>query len=115
MRRDKNDEQWQECKRKVIARDKNKCQLIAHLTTPEYNTLNRNAPRHLLSILDPAHCIAVSEDPTIMYDVSNVWTVNRYSHENLDNLCSPIDGHRITKEEQEIWWRRIKGLLRKSL
>ena len=61
----------------------------------------------LITPLDPAHYIAVSENPNIMYMPENIVMLNRYSHTNLDSCRNPITGEPITKAEALRWWDRI--------
>jgi len=106
MRRDSNDKQWREVKDKVYERDNNRCRLLKVLDIREALLLRKNAGPYLNQI-DPAHYIAVSEHPSIMYDENNICCLNHYSHSNLDSGKSPIDGHSISHEEVKEWWKRI--------
>lgn len=107
MRRDKNDLQWQKVKEEVRARDKNQDRLLRVLTVKEALLLQKRAPRIQLEKLDAAHIWPVSIYPDLMYDKNNVVLLNRYSHENLDNMRDPITGDSITYEERQAWWERI--------
>jgi hypothetical protein len=107
MRRDSNDEQWQEVKKLVFARD-TCCRLVKVLTAREFLVLQRNAG-FMLSRFDPAHVFGVGPYPKLVYDPENIVRLNRYSHECLDTMKSPIDGTCITKEEKRAWWERIIG------
>ena len=107
MRRDSNDKQWQKAKKLVIERDGGICRLLKILTIPEAMKLKRNAGGMFLNRIDPAHYRAVSERPDLCYDPNNIVCLNRYSHSNLDDGKDPLDGHSITSEEVEGWWRRI--------
>lgn len=106
MRRDSNDKQWKEVKDKVYTRDNNRCRLLKVLNIKEALLLQRNAGPYL-SQIDPAHYIAVSENPSIMYDPNNICCLNHYSHSNLDSHKDPIDGHSISQREVDSWWIRI--------
>ncbi len=106
MRRDSNDKKWKEVKDKVYSRDQNRCRLLKVLNIKEALILRRNAGPYLNQI-DPAHYIAVSESPSIMYDENNICCLNHYSHSNLDSYKDPLDGHSISKQEVENWWKRI--------
>ena len=106
MRRDSKDQNWQKVKAEVKARDGLRCRLIKVLSYREMLILKKNAGPFLFS-LDPAHYIAVSEDPSIMYIPENIVMLNRYSHTNLDNYRNPITGEPITKAEALKWWDRI--------
>lgn len=63
----------------------------------------------MLKRLDAAHIYPVSQYPGIMYNDANIVTLNRYSHDNLDNLRHPITGDPITYEERQEWWEKIAG------
>lgn len=99
---------WEETRNTVFKRDGNICRLVRILSAKDYLILQRNA-KHLLTVLDPAHVIARSRAPNLVYDPNNVVLLNRYSHEMLDSCCNPIDGKRITLQEREEWWMRIVG------
>ncbi len=107
MRRDSSDRQWQEVKEKVRSRDKNQDRILRVLTVKEAFLLKKKAPRSMLEKLDAAHIWPVSLYPELMYSVHNIVTLNRYSHENLDNMRCPITGDTITYEERQAWWQRI--------
>lgn len=107
MRRDKNDLQWQKVKEEVRARDKNQDRILRVLTIKEALLLQKRAPRIQLEKLDAAHIWPVSIYPDLMYDKNNVVLLNRYSHENLDNMRDPVTGESITYEERQAWWERI--------
>ena len=113
-RRSSRDADWQRVKAEVRERDDNKCRLIRCLTMAEYLILKKNAGR-LLNIIDPAHYLSVSSRPDLCYDADNICCVNRYSHENLDDFKSPIDGHPIDKDEVDNWWMRILSTNYKQL
>ena len=98
MRRDSKDQNWQKVKAEVKARDGLRCRLIKVLSYREMLILKKNAGP-FLSGLDPAHYIAVSEDPSIMYIPENIVMLNRYSHTNLDNYRNPITGEPINPEQ----------------
>ena len=107
MRRDKNDEQWQEAKKIVFARDSH-CRLIEVLSAREFLILQRKAGI-ILSRFDPEHVFGAGAYPKLIYDTDNIVRLNRFSHTKLDNVCSPITGDCITYEERQSWWERIIG------
>ncbi len=109
MRRDKNDIRWQQVKDEVRSRDKNQDRLLRVLSVKEALVLQRKAPRIQLEKLDAAHIFPVSIYPDLLYDKNNVVLLNRYSHENLDNMKHPVTGGRLTYEERQGWWERIAG------
>ena len=106
MRRDSKDLEWKKAKAEVKERDGLRCRLIRVLSYKEMLLLKKNAGP-LITPLDPAHYIAVSENPNIMYMPENIVMLNRYSHTNLDNCRNPITGEPITKAEALRWWDRI--------
>ena len=105
-RRSSADSDWRKVKLEVNERDGGRCRLIRCLTASEYLLLKRNAGPYL-NVIDPAHYISVSERPDLCYDADNICCLNRYSHQNLDDSRSPIDGHPIDGSEVDGWWMRI--------
>lgn len=106
MRRDANDRRWKAVKDEVYARDGSRCRLMKVLNALEAMTLIRNAGPYL-SVIDPAHYLPVGQYPALCYEADNIVCLNHYSHANLDDMKSPIDGCRISREEAEGWWTRI--------
>jgi hypothetical protein len=109
MRRDSSDTQWREVKERVRKRDGNKDRLLRILTVKDALLLRKKAPVVLLRKLDAAHIFPVSTHPEIVYVDANIVTLNRYSHEALDNLRDPLTNEPISYEERQEWWRRIAG------
>ncbi len=106
-RRSSSDSEWRKVKDAVRKRDDGRCRLIRCLTAAEYSILRANAGAIELGIIDPAHYLSVSSRPDLCYDSDNICCINRYSHQNLDDFRSPIDGHHITDSEVMSWWHRI--------
>lgn len=106
MRRDSNDADWRKVKDLVSERDKGMCRLLKVLTIPEALKLRKNAGGFLNKV-DAAHYRPVSERPDLIYEPNNLVCLNRYSHSNLDDFKDPLDGHCISADEVERWWRRI--------
>ncbi len=100
------DEKWLETKQLVKDRDKGVCQLLNKLPFQIKQTLIENS-NGFYKILDPAHRISKGSSVSKKYEVSNVWTLNRYSHSNLDSYKHPIKGYNINKEEHDLWWQII--------
>ena len=104
----KVDERWEEIKAGL---GKN-CRLITRLYEMGLNSLlkelNDNAS-HLINTVDGAHYKSRSRYPFLIYYADNVIPLNRYSHSMLDQSRDPINGERITKEEQEEWWQFLLG------
>ena len=75
----------------------------------EMMILKRNAPPPKLTQLDPAHIEPVGVHPEYCYLDDNVVMLNHYSHSNLDNMRSPLDGKPISRETRDNWWKRIAG------
>ena len=103
-----DDSEWREVANKVHKRDNEECQLLKVLTPEEKKELLSNAGG-FIHTLDPAHVFRKSSYPHMKYDVGNIYLLNRYSHSNLDNQKSPINGKSITPMEAVIWWIRIVG------
>lgn len=106
MRRDSNDLEWRKVKEVVKDRDKNICRLVRILSISDTFFLKKNAGS-LLYTVDAAHYRPVSERPDLIYNPNNIVCLNRYSHSNLDDCKDPIDGHSISADDVERWWRRI--------
>lgn len=109
MRRDSSDKQWRDVKERVRKRDNNKDRILRVLTVKEALTLQKSAPAVMLRKIDAAHIFPVSMYPDIMYNDANIVTLNRYSHEALDNLRDPITNDPISYEERQEWWKKIAG------
>lgn len=109
MRRDKNDREWQKVKEIVKLRDRGD-RILRVLTVKEALLLQRKAPHpYLLRQVDPAHIFPVSIYPDQVYNKNNIVMLNRWSHENLDNMKHPVTGEKISYEERQEWWKKIAG------
>lgn len=106
MRRDKDDEKWQECKRIVYELDNSQCLMCQCMTVAESIAFANSNPMNT-SKIDPAHYKPVSLRPDIMYDPNNVFCVCRAHHDRLDNCKNPITGDFCTKAVTESFWQRI--------
>lgn len=106
MRRDKNDEKWQECKQIVYDLDKSQCLLCQCMTVAESIAFTNSGPI-ITSKIDPAHYKPVSLRPDIMYDPDNVFCICRAHHERLDNCKNPITNEHCSKDVTESFWQRI--------
>lgn len=104
-----NDKRWKDLVNSTRIKYSHKCQLINKLTVQERYILANNAKTSQLVTTDPAHIIAVSQNRGMMYDEDNIILLNRYSHEQLDFKCSPIDGRPLSTEAWHKWWARIVG------
>lgn len=102
------DIQWQNVYTLVHKRDKEYCRLKLVLNREELLELNKN-PVSLLNQLDVAHVVPRSSSKTLYYDLDNLVLLNRVSHSWLDTYKNPINGKPITKEERDMWWKRIVG------
>lgn len=107
-RRASDDLEWKAVKDLVMKRDKMTCRLVRVVTPAEMMTLRKNAGPYLQR-LDPAHIYPVGAHSDLCYLESNLVLLNHYSHSNLDNMLSPLDGRLISREERDRWWRRIAG------
>lgn len=108
MRRDKNDKEWAKVKHAIKERDGNTCRLVRKLSVGEMYELKQNAGVRYKT-LDPAHIYPVSLDTSVMYEPANLVILNRYSHEMLDSMKSPLTGKSIPRSEVYKWWKRIAG------
>jgi hypothetical protein len=57
--------------------------------------------------LDRCHALARSISPENIYNIRNVYRINSYSHNNLDNCQNPLTGDPISRNERDYWWWRI--------
>lgn len=108
MRRGSDDTRWQSLKEQVKKRDHG-CRLIPLLSVKEFLIFQKNA-KGKASHCDPAHVFGAGPFPHMIYMLENVVTLNRYSHDCLDNCQNPLTGERITREERDKWWERIVGV-----
>lgn len=106
MRRDSKDQRWKDTKEAVYLRDSSRCRLMKVLTISEALMLRKNAGP-FLNHIDCAHFLSVGQNPEDCYDSDDIVCLNHYSHSNLDDFKSPIDGHHIPKDEVYKWWIRI--------
>jgi hypothetical protein len=84
------------------------CRLLKLLSSEEISEWKRNQ-HGLGGILDVAHVFGKGAFPRMRFDDKNVVTLNRFSHNCLDNGKSPINGITITDEERKLWWQKIAG------
>lgn len=113
-RRDFDDEKWLEVKQIVRKRDKGKCRLLRVISAKDALILKKKAGC-LLSRIDAAHFLPVSERPDLCYDPNNICSLNRYSHEMLDSFRNPITGAHISEAEVLEWWIRILSTNKQQL
>ena len=64
-RRDSNDIEWQNVKKRIKKRDKNRCRLCEIMTIKEFLLFQKSHPVN--TRLDPAHCLPVSTHPKLCY------------------------------------------------
>lgn len=102
-RRTAEDAQWTAAKKEVAARDGKRCRLEKCLSCVEAAQLIQG----VCSILDPAHVIPVSEDPTQVYNTRNIVSLRRFIHRRMDAFQNPLTGQPISKNEHYYWWWRI--------
>jgi hypothetical protein len=84
------------------------CRLLKLLTLEEFTEWQKNQ-NGLGGILDAAHIFGKNAFPWMRFDKKNVVTLNRFSHNCLDNGKSPINGKSIPYDLREAWWQRIAG------
>jgi len=102
-----DDEDWSSLRRRIQVRDSH-CRLVDVLSAREFFILKKHAGQ-LLGRCDPAHVIARSRAPHMKMNENNIVWLNRYSHDMLDNCKNPLSGEPISKEERDVWWKRIVG------
>lgn len=123
-----HDYEWDEIQREVWMRDagyfpgkgnlklagedwKKHCRLWKTLTLDE-RILVRETFADLLWInrsLDCAHAIPKSVDPTLYYDINNVFLIGRFFHSRLDQYKDPVTAITISKERRAKWFLRIRN------
>jgi len=84
------------------------CRLLKVLTLDEKNEWKSNH-NGLGLTLDAAHVFGKGAFPWMRYDERNVVSLNRFSHNCLDNGKSPVTGKPIKEFERNLWWQRIVG------
>lgn len=107
-RRSVDDEKWAATREAVFKRDNGKCRLLRVISARDAILLKRNAGQQLQKV-DPAHIYPVSKNIPITYELANIVSLNRYSHEMLDSCRHPITGASISKEDVYEWWEQIAG------
>lgn len=108
------DEKWQVIKEKEFKRDNYQCQLLKKLNYSEKKIFEENTPKTQRENLDPAHILRKSQYPCYYYNTKNIITLNRASHNRLDHNQDPLTGRQISRNEVELWWKRIIGKSRKE-
>lgn len=104
-RRTTLDPKWQKCKEIVRKRDKGRCQFQYCISIVEAHKLIVGTQKEL----DPAHILAASDRPELIYNPDNVITLQRYIHRRMDNYENPLTGESISLNEHYYWWWRIKN------
>lgn len=84
------------------------CRLLKLLSAEEKAEWQKNQ-NGFGGILDAAHVFGRNAFPWMRFLAENVVTLNRFSHNCLDNGKSPVDGKTITDDARKEWWRRIVG------
>lgn len=116
MRRDKNDEKWQEAKRRCYELDKSQCLLCQCMTVKEVILFEKNESGFSTSKIDPAHHLPVSLRPDLMYNADeNIFCLCRAHHEALDHGRDPITGDFCTPDVTEKYWQRIIAKRKENL
>lgn len=102
------DEEWDRMKASLP----NRCEFMDRLIATgngEYIELIESLSNGLCKTIDMAHIFSRGGYPHMKYDIDNVVSINRYSHNNLDSMRDPISGDSIDKSVVEGWWRFIVG------
>ncbi len=97
---------WIVCRKKVYARDNEKCIVDQILTVEERNILKQSGS-YIKKDISPAHYIRRSKSKAMECVVENVYTIYWSFHFRLDMHLSPITGKYITDEELDEWWYRV--------
>ena len=106
---DKDDRLWNDVKRRIFSRDKEKCRLTDLLTIEEFHKAKGSKGLIAGQVLDAAHVIRRSQSPKLKYCLRNVVLLRRSFHDRLDQYKDPVTGESISKEEADNWWLRIVG------
>lgn len=109
MRRDKEDQQWQQVKEITYKRDNGEDRFIKSLTALQASYFFKHNKTSLINTLDPAHILAVGRYEHIMYEPNNIVWINRVAHERLDSHKNPLTGKLETPENIKKWWKLIMG------
>ena len=107
-RRSMDDEKWAATREAVFKRDGGRCRLLRVIGARDAILLKKNAGQQLQKI-DPAHIYPVSKNIPLTYNIANIVSLNRYSHEMLDSCRHPVTGASISKEDVYEWWEQIAG------
>lgn len=104
-RRDSNDVEWQNVKKRIKKRDKNRCRLCEIMTIKEFLLFQKSNPVN--TGLDPAHCLPVSTHPGLCYVDKNIYSLCRTHHTRIDDFISPITGNACSMNRHYWYWWRI--------
>lgn len=107
-RRGPDDERWIDVKDRLHKRDKGRCRILKIISAKDALILRRRAGSKIAKI-DAAHIFPVSTHPWLVYELNDLVSLNRYSHEMLDSHRDPITGSSISAEEVAEWWEKIAG------
>jgi hypothetical protein len=100
-------EQSEDSKLSAFVRERDGgCRLLKLFSAEERAEWQRNQ-NGLGVILDAAHIFGKNAFPWMRFDEKNIVTLNRFSHNCLDNGRSPINGKAISDDLRKAWWRRI--------
>ena len=105
------DARWSEVKTKLFERDSG-CRVWQCLTQNERALVLASFYDQIMmfkDIDDAAHIKPRSTHPELYYDLDNLLRINRYFHTLLDTYRNPISQAHMSKEEHDMWFRRIKN------
>jgi len=105
----KEDSLWSTVKDIVYKRDMYSCRFEKILSFEELKLYEKNFPKFLREIIDPAHVFGKGAYPHQKYEVDNIMCISRAAHSCLDQNRDPVTGVSISLKEKNDWWKRIIG------
>ena len=86
------------------------CRVYNCLTPDEkeiYEDLYKSNNKLFFKSLVMAHRISKGSNRKLKYVSDNVFLINQFAHDRIDKGFSIITGRPITKDQRDIWWKRI--------
>lgn len=105
-RRSANDAEWQNVKKVVSQRDRNRCRMQFCMSTKEFYQLKAPDGKDVKN-LDHAHIFSAGAEPSQIYNKKNIVLLSRGFHRRMDNYQDPITGEPIDLDHHYYWWYRI--------
>lgn len=110
-RQQSKEARWTEVKTALFERDSG-CRVWQCLTQNERALVLASFYDQMMmfqGVDDAAHIKPRSTHPELYYDLDNLLRINRYFHTLLDTYRNPISQMPMSKEEHDMWFRRIKN------